>query len=118
MRRIDWDIVTKAGVPNNKIFVGEASYGRSFKMAQNGCAGPMCEFTGSRTQSDATPGRCTKTGGYLANAELGEIFKRGGDKIVTFHDGSSNTDVMLYNGSILPIPCLLSSTEQPQVYWC
>ncbi len=33
--------VTKAGVPNNKIFVGEASYGRSFHMAVDGCWGPM-----------------------------------------------------------------------------
>ncbi|KAL1841513.1 hypothetical protein VTJ49DRAFT_7004 [Mycothermus thermophilus] len=40
-------IITKAGVPNNKIFVGEASYGRSFRMAQAGCWGPTCDFTGT-----------------------------------------------------------------------
>lgn len=37
----DLSIVTKAGVPNNKVFVGEASYGRSFRMATDGCWGPV-----------------------------------------------------------------------------
>lgn len=84
-------------MPNNKIFVGEASYGRSFHMAVNGCWGPMCEFNGSRAHSDANPGRCTDTGGYLSNAEIAEILQRG-DGAQTFHDGKSNTDVMLYKG--------------------
>ncbi|KAK8028336.1 hypothetical protein PG991_005392 [Apiospora marii] len=86
--------VTKAGVPNNKIYVGESSYGRSFHMATEGCWGPMCEFTGSRTESDAKPGRCTNTGGYIANAEINEIIKSGGGR--QLHDGDSNTDVLLY----------------------
>ncbi|KHO00990.1 glycoside hydrolase family 18 protein [Metarhizium album ARSEF 1941] len=90
-------MITKAGVPNNKIFVGEASYGRSFRMAKDGCWGPMCDFTGSRAESNASPGRCTKTAGYLAYAEINEIIKAGGD-VQTFHDGGSNTDVLLYNG--------------------
>ncbi|EXL70031.1 hypothetical protein FOPG_14106 [Fusarium oxysporum f. sp. conglutinans race 2 54008] len=88
-------MITKAGVPNRKIFVGESSYGRSFHMAKDGCWGPMCEFTGSRTESDAAPGRCTKTGGYLAYAEIMEIInaKSGAE---TFYDKSSQSDVMLY----------------------
>ncbi|KAH8585563.1 glycoside hydrolase family 18 protein [Bisporella sp. PMI_857] len=90
-------IITKAGVPNNKIFVGEASYGRSFRMVQNGCWGPMCDFTGSRTQSDANPGRCTKTGGYLSNAEIDEIIQRGGAQQM-FHDTRSDSDILLYQG--------------------
>ncbi|KAK2616534.1 hypothetical protein QQS21_000577 [Conoideocrella luteorostrata] len=90
-------MITKAGVPNNKIFVGESSYGRTFHMASNGCWGPTCDFTGSRTQSDAKPGRCTKTGGYIAYAEILEILKKG-DDVKVFHDGDSNTDVMLYEG--------------------
>ncbi|KID97061.1 glycoside hydrolase family 18 protein, partial [Metarhizium majus ARSEF 297] len=89
--------ITKAGVPNNRIFVGEASYGRSFRMAKEGCWGPMCGFTGSRTQSTANPGRCTNTRGYLAYAETKEIISAGGN-VRTFHDGDSNTDVLLYNG--------------------
>ncbi|KAI8409045.1 hypothetical protein FOFC_11997 [Fusarium oxysporum] len=90
-------MITKAGVPNRKIFVGESSYGRSFHMAKDGCWGPMCEFTGSRTESDAAPGRCTKTGGYLAYAEIMEIInaKSGAE---TFYDKSSQSDVMLYKG--------------------
>lgn len=54
-------------------------------------------FTGSRTQSDANPGRCTDTGGYLSNAEIAEIIRKG-DGAQTFHGGNSNTDVMLYKG--------------------
>jgi hypothetical protein len=85
-------------VPNNKIFVGESSYGRSFRMAQKSCWSPMCQFTGSKTQSDANPGRCTKTKGFIANAEINEIIKRGESDAV-FFDSTSNSDVMLYNGS-------------------
>lgn len=51
--------VTKAGVETRKIFVGESSYGRSFKMAQAGCKGPMCTFTGTKNVSYAKPGECT-----------------------------------------------------------
>ncbi|KFY83394.1 hypothetical protein V500_10074, partial [Pseudogymnoascus sp. VKM F-4518 (FW-2643)] len=40
-------MITKAGVASNKIVVGVTSYGRSFKMAQAGCTGPECLFTGS-----------------------------------------------------------------------
>ncbi|EZF93084.1 hypothetical protein H113_06103 [Trichophyton rubrum MR1459] len=93
-------MITKAGVPNNKIFVGESSYGRSFHMVQDGCWGPLCEFTGSRTQSDAQPGRCTKTAGYISFAEINEIIKRG-DGVNVFHDDASNTDVMLYKGDYI-----------------
>lgn len=66
-------------------------------MAQDGCWGPTCDFTGSRTVSDANPGRCTKTAGYVAAAEINEIIKKG-DGAQTFHDAASNTDVMLYKG--------------------
>ncbi|KAK4208461.1 hypothetical protein QBC37DRAFT_405251 [Rhypophila decipiens] len=93
-------IITKAGVPNNKVFVGGASYGRSFHMAQERCSGPMCEFTGSQTQSDANPGRCTDTGGYLAAAEIMEIIQKG-DGAKTFHDSDSNSDIMLYQGDYI-----------------
>jgi hypothetical protein len=90
-------MITKAGVANNKIFVGEASYGRSFHMASDGCWGPMCDFTGSRTQSDAKPGRCTNTGGYLAYAEIAELQGNGQDAKM-FHDDTSSSDIMLYKG--------------------
>nr|QDJ94334.1 chitinase chiC1 [Cordyceps cicadae] len=94
-------MITKAGVPNNKIFVGEASYGRSFHMAQDGCWGPMCDFTGTRQSSDAAPGRCTNTSGYVSYAELAEIIRRDGGNARTFHDGDSNSDVLLYRGDYI-----------------
>ncbi|KAK4231442.1 glycoside hydrolase, subgroup, catalytic core [Podospora fimiseda] len=66
-------MLTKAGVPSNKTVVGLPSYGRTFKMAQVGCTGPTCLFTGTSTHSEAAPGRCTGTRGYLADAEIREI---------------------------------------------
>lgn len=65
-------------------------------MAVDGCWGPTCDFTGSRTQSDAQPGRCTKEGGYIANAEIDELIRAG--SVQQLHDADSNTDVLLYNG--------------------
>ena len=85
---------------NNKIFVGEASYGRLFHMAQDGCWGPLCGFTGSRSKSEATPGRCTKTAGCLAQAEINEII-RYGDQVDVFHDDASNSDILLYKGDYI-----------------
>jgi hypothetical protein len=69
-------------------------------MATDGCWGPMCEFTGSRTKSDATPGRCTGEGGYIALAEINEILGRSvGAR--SFHDSASNSDIILYKGDYI-----------------
>ncbi|KAL6907356.1 glycoside hydrolase family 18 protein [Trichoderma evansii] len=65
-------MITKAGVPSNKVVVGVSSYGRSFKMA--GCTGPMCQFAGTPRVSNAAKGRCTDTSGYISNAEIEDIF--------------------------------------------
>ncbi|KAK6356033.1 hypothetical protein TWF718_000407 [Orbilia javanica] len=97
-------MITKAGVPGNKIVVGLASYGRSFKMAKPGCWGPNCKFTGTRQKSGATPGRCTGTAGYLANAEINEIIRSGDPKrrsrVVThFLDAGSNSDILVYDNN-------------------
>lgn len=91
-------MVTKAGVPNNKVVVGESSYGRSFRMAKDGCWQPHCDFTGTRTKSMANPGRCTKTSGYLAYAEIDEILRQGGPGVRGFHDDGSGSDILLYKG--------------------
>lgn len=72
-------------------------------MARPDCWGPTCDFTGSRIQSDANTGRCTKTPGYLAAAEINEIIKYG-DGAQTFHDANSGSDVMLYKGFLTPSP--------------
>lgn len=97
-------LITKAGVPGNKVVVGVTSYGRSFNMAQAGCWGAGCTYTGTRLESHATPGRCTGTGGYLADAEIAEIIsggthaKRDSGRVVTkFLDTSSNSDVLVYD---------------------
>ncbi|KAF1993329.1 glycoside hydrolase family 18 protein [Amniculicola lignicola CBS 123094] len=94
-------MVTKAGVPANKIVVGVASYGRSFHMAQVGCDGPNCKFTGSALESNAMPGRCTNTAGYIANAEIREILADSagglGYSVKSWHDGPSNSDMLVYN---------------------
>ncbi|VBB80335.1 Putative Glycoside Hydrolase Family 18 [Podospora comata] len=70
-------MITKAGAPSNKILVGVTSYGRSFKMAQAGCDGENCLFTGDNRNSQAAKGRCTAFSGYIANAELDEIIASG-----------------------------------------
>lgn len=85
--------VTKANVPNSKIFVGEASYGRSFHMAAPDCWGPTCQFTDTL----AKPGRCTAEGGILALAEINEIIA-GNARAKSFYDAGSGSDVVLYDG--------------------
>jgi hypothetical protein len=57
----------------------------------------MCEFTGTRTLSNAAPGRCTNTSGYLAQAEINELIMRKGPRHL--YDPSSNSDVIIYNGT-------------------
>lgn len=89
-------MVTKAGVPSSKILVGVSSYGRSFHMAAAGCTGAECTFSGSRTNSDAQPGRCTITSGYLADAEIKEIIKNG-DNVKTWFDKDSDSNMMVYD---------------------
>ncbi|KAL2821615.1 chitinase [Aspergillus granulosus] len=56
-------MITKAGVPGEKVVVGVTSYGRSFKMADPSCWGPECQFTGDRLNSKAKKGTCTGTAG-------------------------------------------------------
>lgn len=67
-------MVTKAGVPSNKVAVGVTSYGRSFKMTTPGCWTEQCTFTGPK--SGAMPGKCTNTAGYIADYEIDLILKK------------------------------------------
>ena len=87
-------MVTKAGVPADKVFVGISNYGRSFKMTKAGCTGPTCTFVGP--ESAAKKGRCTDTAGYLANAEIDNIIAREDEGTKTWHDKESNSDIMVY----------------------
>jgi GH18 family chitinase len=86
-------MITKAGVPGNKVIVGVTSYGRSFKMAEAGCYGPNCFYTGDRLNSNAKKGKCTGTAGYIAEI-LGNP-----KRAVTQHylDSSSNSDILVYD---------------------
>lgn len=99
-------MITKAGVPSNKVVAGVTSYGRSFAMADPGCTGPDCFFTGGPWDPQAAPGRCTGTGGYIADAEINEILagsttngilKRDGRVSQHYVDPVSNSDILVYD---------------------
>ncbi|MBE3046703.1 hypothetical protein IMZ48_30060, partial [Candidatus Bathyarchaeota archaeon] len=91
-------MITKAGVLSNKVLVGVSSYGRSFHMADPSCTGPECFFLGDEITSPALQGRCTKTGGYLANAEIDEMLggiERRDGSARTWLDANSNSRIMV-----------------------
>ncbi|KAF2688553.1 glycoside hydrolase family 18 protein [Lentithecium fluviatile CBS 122367] len=90
------EMITKARVGTSKIFVGESSYGRSFKMSRAGCKEPMCIFTRDRLNSNAAKGKCTGTAGYISNAEIDDIISMGG-KVDSWHDFDSNSDMLVYD---------------------
>ena len=95
-------MVTKAGVPANKVMVGVSSYGRSFKMAKADCRGPDCTFLGTRNNSMALAGECTRTSGYIADAEIRQtqaIMGMGWSdaKFVSTYDQASDSDIFIYN---------------------
>lgn len=92
-------MITKAGVPNNKIMVGVSSYARTFKMVDGNCAGPNCHFVGP--ESAAEKGSCTDTAGYISNAE---IYSIAANDRVTWSEShltnvdTSMTDIIVYDG--------------------
>jgi GH18 family chitinase len=87
-------MITKAGVPSNKVIVGIASYGRSFKMKQAGCDSEMCKFTGSASVFNANKERCTDTRGYISNAEIQEIIATGK---VNKNWTTEGSNILVYN---------------------
>ncbi len=97
-------MITKAGVPARKVAVGVAGYGRSFGMADPGCTGPHCLFTGPA--STAEKGPCTGTAGYISQAELDSLVSGGAatsglarrGAVTTWYDSSSDSDMMTYGG--------------------
>ena len=86
-------------MPSNKIAVGVSSYGRSFAMADGSCYGERCFYTGTPAQSNAVPGPCTGTGGYISNAELNAIIATPGRVQTRYLDPASHSDIMVYDGN-------------------
>lgn len=87
-------MITKAGVPSNKITVGVSSYGRSFGVLDPSCLGPQCLFGGPG--STASPGICTGEAGYLADAEIAQLLSQGAE---FYHDQASDSDIVVSNGN-------------------
>ncbi|THC95866.1 hypothetical protein EYZ11_004644 [Aspergillus tanneri] len=73
-------MITKAGVPGEKVIVG-----------------PDCVYTGDRLNSNAKKGKCTGTAGYLADAEIAEIIKDSCRVVKSYVDTTSNGDVLIYD---------------------
>ncbi|KGO58768.1 Glycoside hydrolase, superfamily [Penicillium expansum] len=90
-------MITKAGVPSNQVVVGVTSYGRSFAMAEAGCYGPDCTYLGSADDSQATPGKCTQSAGYIANAEILAILANSSRVNENYIDIDSNTNILVYD---------------------
>lgn len=86
-------MITKAGVPSNKVLVGITSYGRTFTMSTAGCVTADCTYTGA-----GLAGECTQTPGYLSNAEINQIIANN-PTASTLSDQSSDTDLLIYNNT-------------------
>ncbi|KAJ5274037.1 killer toxin alpha/beta [Penicillium angulare] len=89
-------MITKAGVDSTKIMVGVPSYGRSFGMADKDCTGPNCHYTGNRLHSTAEEGRCTKTAGIIAQAEIEEMINLN-ESTKAWYDEGSNSNIIVWN---------------------
>ncbi|KAJ2984421.1 hypothetical protein NUW58_g6066 [Xylaria curta] len=90
-------LITKAGVPSNKVVVGVTSYGRSFQMSTPGCTTELCTFTGTAAKSNAEPGICTGTAGFLGDAEIDNIIQDASRVTKQYVDVASDTDILVFD---------------------
>ncbi|KAI0164012.1 hypothetical protein GGR57DRAFT_489709 [Xylariaceae sp. FL1272] len=90
-------MITKAGVPSNKVVVGITSYGRSFQMTTPGCFTELCTFTGSAAFSNATEGSCTRTLGFISYAEIQDLIKDKSRINIQYVDQKSDTNILVYD---------------------
>ncbi|OAR02019.1 hypothetical protein LLEC1_03422 [Akanthomyces lecanii] len=115
------DVWGKACVHSNQILVGASSYGRSIRIKDEHCSGPFCTFLGGRDHSQAYEGRCTGTGGYISNAEIGEIIaKRQNYSIVqSFVDKDSGSNIAMYGepGAVDWVAYMDSDVKADRVDW-
>lgn len=66
-------------------------------MSEAGCDGPDCTYLGSAGSSQATPGECTQTAGYIANAEINAILQNSSRVNHHYVDSTSNSNVLVYD---------------------
>ena len=90
-------MITKAGVPANKVAVGVSSYGRAFGMMDQKCTGDDCSFKGPDSAADV--GECTQTAGILANAEIDRIISFADPGTSAWYDTDSNSNILVFNST-------------------
>lgn len=89
-------LVSKAGLDVGKIYVGIASYARSFEVSTSGCYEIGCTFTGP--SSGATPGEYTDVPGILSFDDISYI--QANDQVNDiYNDTESQCTIMLYNNN-------------------
>lgn len=81
-------------MPSNMIAVGVSSYGRSFEMTSAGCWTEQCTFTGP--DSEAYPGPCTDTAGYISDYEIGLILDQN-PSAQALWDDVSYSNIVVFN---------------------
>lgn len=79
------------------VVVEMTSYGRSFGMAEADCFTEDCFFTGSSAVSNAEPGPCTTTAGYISNAEINDIAAKSSRVTTCYIDEKSNSKILVYD---------------------
>ncbi|KAK8091919.1 hypothetical protein PG997_002280 [Apiospora hydei] len=67
-------------------------------MADPNCSGPLCAFLGSNASSQAKPGQCTRTAGYISNAEINSI-KEKKPESHTWYDKEADADFIVYDST-------------------
>jgi hypothetical protein len=69
-------------------------------MADAGCYGPNCLFTGTASQSNAAVGPCTGTAGYISDAEINDIITNSPSRInQNYIDPTSNSRIIVYDNT-------------------
>lgn len=86
-------MLTKAGVPSNKISVGVASYGKSYVLSDPSCVEPSCTYDRIPPPKSA----CNGLDGQLTNSEINKMISDKSNNEKTFHDDKSDSDVLTYD---------------------